>query len=161
MNESLATHKNITIYLIDRNQHTPYFPYRVYSVILNIDSENKRLDNELIQVQAFDDDPNENITYSIIGEDNNRRFTIDSLGRLFLARYFDFTSDETDFMYNITIMAMDKAGHSNFTSVVVNLSVTLPLRLRKNLFECAMSAFRSELNQFDMRTLNPPLFISV
>ncbi len=160
-NRNLATHKNVTVYLLDHNEHTPYFPLATYTVILNVHDENFRLENELIQLQAFDDDPNENITYSIIGE-NRRRFAIDSMGRVFLAKNFDFASDESGFTHHVTVMAVDKAGHSNFTNLVLDLNVTMPVSLKRSVFECAVSnGLRSELNTYDRRTLKPPLFVKV
>lgn len=147
--------------MLDPNEHSPYFPHSTYSVVLNVD-ENFRLDNELVQLQAYDDDgPNENITYSIVGESRSK-FVIDSMGRVFAAKYFDFASDDT-FMHNVTVMAMDKAGHSNFTNLIVNLNITLPLALRQHsIFECAVSnGLRSELNGYDRRSLSPRLVIGV
>lgn len=128
-------------------------------MVLNID-ENFRIENELIQLKAIDYDLDENITYSIVGE-NRRKFSIDSVGRVFIAKNFDFTSNENNFMYNITIMAVDKSGRSNFTNLVLNLNVTLPMNHKNYDFECLTGYSRSELNQNNKQTLNPPLVVGV
>lgn len=152
--------------MLEPNQHSPYFPRSTYTVVLNIHDSKFRLDNELIQLQALDDDgpTNENITYSIVGSENRNKFVIDSMGRVFAAKYFDFASDDNTvgFAHNVTVMAVDRAGHSNFTNLVLLLNVTLPLALKHSIFECAVSnGLRSELNAYDRRSLSPRLIVGV
>ena len=68
--------------------------------------------------------------------------------------------------YNLTVMAIDQGGLSGLTFLNVYLNKTSLIRFDQTLsssssFRCSILGLKAELNQSDMRTLEPKLFIVV
>jgi hypothetical protein len=70
--------------------------------------------------------------------------------------------------YNVTIIAIDRGGFTGFTNLNVYLNKTSllqydPMSSSSSLssFRCSVLGLKSELNQSDLKTLEPKLFILV
>lgn len=128
--------------------------------MINLD-EHYKTNNYIFQLEAVDLDQDEQLEYKILGK-YAQMFSIDQMGKVFLAKNFDFNTDEsTSFTYNLTVMVSDQAGRTNFTSLILNLNSTLPIYFRNSgTFECTLNYPRSELSPVDRKTLQPPLFIT-
>ena len=83
------------------------------------------------------------------------------LGQIRLRQIFNLEKDR-DYVYNLTVVATDQGGLSNFTNVVIILNIISMTNLNMDsLFECTLSGAKSEIDSNDQITLNPPLFITV
>ena len=63
---------------------------------------------------------------------------------------------------NLTVMVADSGGLSSFANLVVYLNKTSLVKFEQNpQFCCSINGLRTELNQTNLRTLEPRLFIQV
>ena len=87
-------------------------------------------------------------------------FTTDSSGQVCLAKRF-FLMLDTYPSYNLTIMATDQGGLSGFTNLIIYINKTSLVKYESTFnFECAIIGVKSELNQKNLKTLEPRLFVA-
>ena len=149
---------NVSISIQDSNEFAPFFPFPVYTVVVN-SPEVTQIGDTISQVRAVDYDANglTGLTYAVVGPYADR-FVADTYGQIRLRRVFDVIND-AQYEYNVTIMADDEQGRSGFASLIVYLNMTAALPMRAAPFTCLLDAAISELDRDgDNWTLTPPLY---
>ena len=149
------------MFIQDSNEHSPYFNDLVVNKVLN-NPENLNPGDYIATIKANDEDSTDKqngLVYNLIGA-HQHKFTIDSLGKLRLFKKFDFQKEPFE-LYNITIIAYDQGGLSNYTHLILYFNITSPWAIDKSDFFCSISCARSELNLIDFKTLQPELYIPV
>ncbi|CAF0789975.1 unnamed protein product [Brachionus calyciflorus] len=160
-NPALYNYANITIFIKDFNEYSPYFDSYLNVKFLN-QPETYKIGDFITSVIAHDydgTDKEQGLFYSIIGPHQNR-FRIDLNGQIFLLRKFDFNY-EKNMHYNVTILVYDQGGLSNYTNLIIFFNMTNGLNFGKSKFECSIYQVRSELSELDRKTLRPELVIPV
>lgn len=102
----------------------------------------------------------DNFYSKLVFPTNYFRFYIDINGQVRLFKNFNLVQDENTF-YNVTILVTDSGGLSGFTSLMVYLNITSDIALKHSQFQCSYTGFRSDLDQTDLMTLKPKLFVLV
>lgn len=89
------------------------------------------------------------------------RFTIDTLGRIYLLQPIYASYYENQFYFNLTIMATNSYGYSAFAGFVTFLNTTANTILQQSIFSFSIESPKSELNLVDYKSLSPPLNVVV
>ena len=118
---SLTSYVNITIAILDRNDHNPYFPSNVSGTIIEFNSVGELI----VAIEADDEDVGENarFTYAIYSGNDEERFgIIPHNGTVFAAEVLNKTVQK---YYQLGIMAVDHGEPARYTQDLgyVNIEV--------------------------------------
>ncbi len=113
---SLSSTASIIINIVDQNDVRPQFTQAIVSVQI---SEMAALGSPVAQIMATDSDTT-NITYSLLGGNDDRRFSINpSSGLITLTGMLDF---ETTNFYNLSVTASDGVIPSSTATVTIQIT---------------------------------------
>lgn len=118
----------VTINVINVNDHKPRFSQNEYKANLT----DFKKGGSVAQVSANDDDPHDNIVYSLIGDSD---FEINPNGKIVLTRNLDWKTKEN----SIALMATATDLKNSSTSVLVSLLLIKPLEFARSNFTTSIS----------------------
>ncbi|KAJ7383770.1 Protocadherin Fat 4 [Desmophyllum pertusum] len=121
-NPTMATHAEVYVNVLDKNDNPPQFKPSVYSESV---SEATGMHSSIVTVSATDKDFGSNalLTYTILSGNNDRTFAIYPNGTIYNMKEFD---RETKSSYFLTVMARDQAVPvSAQLSSTVTVTVTI------------------------------------
>ncbi|CAL4061882.1 unnamed protein product, partial [Meganyctiphanes norvegica] len=117
----LASHSNILVLVSDVNDNPPEFASHTYYTTI---TESSNIGSEVVRVLATSRDSGKNaeITYSIIGGNEHRKFTIHpKTGVVSVQDHLDYERAHT---YQLTIQAMDGGEPPLSNHATVNVTIT-------------------------------------